>query len=516
MKNIFLLLITVLTFGFATPTFAKPSLNCPNRFLTLINPVRSRELWHERSLKPIEDQYAIIQENNFPATWLLQYDTLKDLELLGYINSFSPNQEKGLLLEISKNLADDSRVLYPALTPWFKPNAVFLSGYSQTERRKLIDTLFEKFKNQFGAYPKSVGAWWVDSYSLNYLQQKYGITSAMVVADQKTTDNYGVWGQWWGMPYYPDKANILTPASSKKDKVNVVILQWAQRDPLRAYGAGPAISNYSLQANDYIRQGKTTDYFKEIADSYLDCGNKLGQITIGLETGIESVGFINEYKNQLEYLKTLQLKALTMSDFAQEFFRVYPEVVDGYKISYLDSTWDLTTNKRQNKTLGDNVNYSSGVSFSDYFISDKSEFLNRRLDELPRGNTNQHNFYYLVVVLIAGIFFIYKGQYSFFIFGSLFLLSSFGLLLKSFSKNGWDVYYGPAVASLRPAQFLVCLVVFAGFWLIIKQKFNDLKNNLFLSLLVLSFGLDYLLLLIRFTILDNKYLFGFALDTFQS
>lgn len=506
----------LLNFFTAQEIQAAPNTSCDNRFLTLINPVRSRDLWHEKSLEPIEDQYAIIQENNFPATWLLQYDTLGDLELLAYINFFSPNQEKGLLLEISKNLADDSRVLYPALTPWFKPNAVFLSGYSQTDRRKLIDSLFSEYKNQFGVYPKSVGAWWIDSYSLNYMREKYQIASAMIVADQKTTDNYGVWGQWWGVPFYPSKANILTPATNKKNKQNIVILQWAQRDPLRAYGEGSLISNFSLQANDYIRQGKTTEYFKEIADSYLDCGNKIGQITVGLETGIESIGYINEYRNQLEYLKTQpQIKAVTMSEFAAQFFKIYPEVQKENKISYLSSTWELTTKKRENKKLNHSMEYFPDNSFADFFTPDKSEFLNRRLDELPKGRTGQHNFYYLTVVLTAGIFFIFKKQYSFFIFASLFLLSSFGLFLKSFSKFGWNVYYGPVVQPLELIQFLICLIVFAGFWLLVKQKFNDLKNNLFLCLLPLAFGLDYLLSLIRFTVLDNRYLFGFALDTFR-
>lgn len=490
---------------------------CDNRYLTLVNPVRSRELWHDKSLSSIDNQYRAIQKNGFPATWLVQYDVLLDRELLEKINSFDSLQEKGVFLEVSKELTDEARVLYPIYTPWFKPNAVFLSGYSQSERRSLIDSLFNKFKQQFGSYPKSVGAWWIDSYSLEYLKQKYQIGSALIVADQQTTDNYGVWGQWWGVPYYPSKANILVPASSMENKQGVVVLQWAQRDPLRAYGAGPAISNYSLQANDYIRQGETTDYFKQISESFLSCENKLGQITVGLETGIESIGFIGEYENQLEYLKTRpNLKAVTMSQFADAFTKAYPQFPKTTTISYSGSIWHLTPQKRKNNKLNDSIFYAQNNSFSDYFTPDKSEFLNRKLDTLEKGKTKIFRPFYLVVFLLAGVFYYLKKEFLLYIFGSIFLFNAFGLLFRSTAKYGWVVYYGLVVESLQLVQIALAAVFFYALFLIFQQKYlHNFKNKLFLSLLSLSFGLDFLLSRLRLTILENKYYLGLAVDTFR-
>lgn len=502
---------------FTRNAYAQDETLCPNRYLTLINPVRGRDLWHNKTLLPISGQYEVIKKNGLAATWLIQYDVLFDSELMQEIRSFSADQEKGVFLEISKKLANDSRVVYPLNTPWFRPNAVFLSGYSPSERLKLIDTIFHNFKKQFGYYPKSVGAWWVDSYSLDYLRKKYQISSALIVADQLTTDNYGVWGQWWGVPYYPSKANVLVPARNNGDKQNVVVMQWAQRDPLRAYGEGPAISNFSLQANDYIRQGQTTDYFKQISENYLSCANNLGQITVGLETGIESIGYLNEYANQLEYLKNRPgLKAVTMSEFAKEFSRVYPEVPEKNVISNLDSEWVLTPEKRENKKLNDIVVYAQNISFSDYFISDNSEFLNRNLNNLKQIRTRLFIPYYLGIILIAGFFYYKKKRLSLFIFALLFLFSAYGLLLRSFSQYGWIIFYGAAVNYLQIFQSLICLAIFLVFDRLVKTGAGRyLKNTLFLSLLSLSFGVDYLISLLRFTVLENKYYVGLALDALR-
>src|SRR5207253_5850395 len=64
--------------------------------------------------------------------------SLHDALPIYYVKSFDKLQEIGVFLEVSEKLANDSRVYYPALTPWFKPNAVFLSGYSQSDRKKIV------------------------------------------------------------------------------------------------------------------------------------------------------------------------------------------------------------------------------------------------------------------------------------------------------------------------------------------------------------------------------------------
>jgi hypothetical protein len=122
---------------------------------------------------------------------------------------------------------------------------------------------------------------------------------------QKTTDRYGVWGQWWGVPYVASKANILVPAKNESESSNVAIIQWAQRDLSKAIGAGPEYSNYSMQANDYLDRGLNTDYFMDLSSTYLSCDLPVGQVTVGLETGIEGYRFKNEYEKHVIHNITL-------------------------------------------------------------------------------------------------------------------------------------------------------------------------------------------------------------------
>lgn len=513
-KYLYLLCLLILIFVLPKITHAI-NISCNNRYVTLINPVRGRDLWIDKSLEPIKTQYNLIKQNDFSATWLLQYDALVDKNLISEVNKFDTNQENGILLEISPALADKARVIYPHSVVWYNPKVVFLSGYTQSERRRLIDKLFEKFKEVFDYYPKSVGAWWIDSYSLSYLKDKYGIEAAMIVADQKTTDNYGVWGQWWGMPYYPSKSNILIPASNLKNKQNIVILQWAQRDPLQAFGEGPKFSNYSLQANDYIRQGKDTGYFNKLVDVYLDCQNPLGQITVGLETGIESIQYLSEYSNQLKALKERKnLKAVTMSNFAKEFSYTYPAFPNNLKITYQDSNWDLTTSERSNKLLGDFVSYNQTVSFADYFVKDKSDFLDRRL----RNSYNQVNTiwfpWYLIMSLILFVFSIRKRLLKIWFISTLFALVCFGLILRSFYQYGLKVLYGPNLPYLEFFQTFLVLISFLLVWIIDKETRNrKVKVNLWI--LCLIFGIDPIIKAFRMSLFSGKYYIGFAIDSLK-
>ncbi len=511
-----LILFFAITIFFSYPVSANfQKTGCKNRYVTLVNPVRGRNLWVDKNVKYLLDQYNLINAKKFSATWLLQYEVLKDTKLLSEIKSFDNKHEKGLLLEVSEDFANDSGVIYPYNAPWFNPRVVFFSGYSQSDRKKLADKLFEAFKNQFGYYPKSVGAWWIDSYTLKYLYSKYKITSALIVADQKTTDNYAVWGGWWGVPYYPSKTNILTPASNLSDKLDLVILQWAQRDLTLAYGEGPKYSNYSLQANDYIRQGKNTNYFKDLTNIYLDCQNPIGQITVGLETGMESVGYIGEYKNQLNYLDSLEnLESVTFSQFFEKFQKVYPKIPEKIVLKDQSSTWVMTPDLRSNEKLNDRIKYSPAIAFSDYFVKDTSDFLDRRLTDVNKQKDRSDESWAIFIVLILSLVLAYYKKFMKpWIIGFAFTIACFGLILRSKYQYGFKVYYGVEFGELL---ILKILSLISGFFIIFTiYKIPRLKNILLIVLIPLSFGFDALLGSIRYIRLEEVHFFGFALGSLK-
>lgn len=492
---------------------------CENRFLTLVNPVRGRERWFDKSLDPIINQHTLVSDSGFSATWLFQYDALIDDELINEVGSWDDNQEIGLFLEVSPGLARDSRVIYPHAVAWDDPNAIFLSGYSQSDREKLIDTLVAKYQKRFSKYPRSVGAWWIDSYSLNYLVEEYGVNAALIVADQLTTDDYGVWGQWWGVPYYPSKANVLTPASELANKQDVVVAQWAQRDLSKAYGRGPKYSNYSLQANDYTERGETTQYFAKLANTYLDCELGLGQITVGLETGIESVRNLEEYSRQLEFLGTLDnIHSVSMEKFSQKYSEAYPDLSANLLLSDDKTEWVLEKDKRENKGLSDYIIYNPDVSFSDYFIADKSTFLDRRLPEKDERSVNDnYEPWFLAILIVSGLVFIRKNLVQEWFSAILILTASFGLLLRSKYALGWKIFYGPGADLLIIEQILVVLLVL-GLVLVIKMLAERKKLKeyyLLLWLIPLVFGLEVLLRSARYTYISGMHYLGFMLDQFR-
>lgn len=514
-KTLFgLLLFTLFLLIFPTKANAKNlNFDCPNRFVTLVNPVRDRSFWLDQTLGPIENQYSLIKSSNLSATWLLQYDALTDFELTDYLKTFDSKQELGVFLEITPALSNQVKIVYPHATAWANPKAIFLSGYSRVERKKLINEIFERYNSNFGSYPKSVGAWWIDSYSLDYMVKRYGITSAMIVADQKTTDNYGVWGQWWGVPYYPSRLNILVPAKNKKDKIDVIVTQWAQRDFLLAVEEGYLFSNYSLQANDYLKQGKDTGYFSDLITQYLDCKNPISQVTVGLETGMESVGYFEEYKNQIDLLSRANgLEAVTLSDFYKKFKEVYPKIVDGYVLGEGNKAWLLTPKARENIFLNEKVSYPDSIVFADYFIEDSADFLRRYVSDLfglKEGSTFP---YWIFILVLLTIFLLRRTGWRLALSLVAFVFLSYFFVFISFEKYGWRVLFGPQIENLTLIQISLSFLPLSFFYLfypLVKKRENYFK---FLYFLPLTFGFDYLVTIFKFSFLNGFYYFGVFLS----
>ncbi len=515
-KFIFLLLITF-SFVSGGSIFAK-NFSCNNRYVTLINPIRGRNLWIDKSITPLQNQYQEINKYDFSASWLLQYDALTDDELINFINdNFGDNQELGIFLEISPDLAKAGRVIYPHGVAWYDPQAVFLSGYSPQDRERMIEALFVKFKERFGYFPKSVGAWWIDSYSLEYIKNKYDIKTVLIVADQKTTDDYGVWGQWWGVPYFPSIANILVPARENQNQ-DIVVLQWAQRDLTKAHEEGPVFSNYSLQANDYTERGLDISYFENLISNYLDCNLQIGQITVGLETGIESVKSFPQYTKQLEVLNGIGgLRAVTMGEFANKFREIHPNNPQEITIKDDSSEWILSLQKRENDVLQDNISYESNIAFSDYFLADNNNFLNRILP-MNQSGSSCHTFTLIIPLafFLGLLIFKYFNFTKYYPSAALFIIASFLTTFLAYSKFGWCVFFGPVIKNIALIQFILILL---SFWLILflikilhKKKIAVFT---FLLCLTLSFGADFVLSKIRYIQLNEERYFGFGWDALR-
>src|SRR3989304_8105906 len=359
------------------------------KFITIVNPVRPRYLWNNQSAKVISSQLKQITDRNLNATWLLSYESLFDQELLGLLNG-QKDQEIGAFLEVSEKWATDARVLYKvAIGDYYRPDKLFLSGYTPQDRQKLIKTYFDKFHTIFGKDPQSVGGWYIDANSQVYLS-KLGVKSALTVADQYDTDAASVWGKYWGMPFYPSKLNTLEPPKHQSDKISLVNIQWAQRDPVLGYGKEIKDSRQSFQANDYINNRLNFSYFENLLSTYLE-NQKTDflEITIGLEAGQEAVKFKDEFEKQLDKIQSLKeqnvIKDNTMTGFAQWYQSKYPGISPSHFLIKDESFWYMSPKvrvaifKEGNNYFLKDLRYYSNIPFSDYLYADKNKYLDRKV-----------------------------------------------------------------------------------------------------------------------------------------
>lgn len=293
--------------------------------VVLVNPIRGEDFWNHNF--PLTDtsqkQYELIKKNNFSASWLVRFDGLINPKVQEFLRTLDSSQDVGIFFEITPSLTTASGVKYNDTGNWHYSKSVLLTGYSPDDRKKLIDTAFSKFKEVTGREAKSVGAWWIDAGSLSYMKDKYHIEANLDVADQYSTDGYQVWGQYWSTPFYPSKVNALMPAQSQEQKLGVVTMQWATRDPFNGYGNGVFESTYSVQANDYLLHKLGTDYFSKLLSFY-------PQTTVGLENDFSWNEFGKEFDGQLNIIKQKQqqgqIEVKNMLQFASYYVKANPGI----------------------------------------------------------------------------------------------------------------------------------------------------------------------------------------------
>lgn len=287
--------------------------------ITVINPIRGKELGLEKAnlVTSLQEQWQVGQEAGVHATWLWQYSAMEEANMVDFAKARMQDEEFGIFLEIDRNWTKKSAVQYRGRGPWWFSDGLLLASYDQNERIKLIDRVFSKFKKSFGYYPKTVGAWWVDAFSISYMQEKYGIIALLQCSDQIATDSYSIWGTPWSIPYVSSRSNAAIPAHSWNDSSQVVTMQWAPRDPTLAYGD----SLHSLQ--DYQIRGYKQSYFDYLTHIYLK--EPMDHIVIGLEGGGSPSAYQTRYKNELiqvrKWEKEKKIVLLSARDYAEYFLK---------------------------------------------------------------------------------------------------------------------------------------------------------------------------------------------------
>jgi hypothetical protein len=248
------------------------------KVLNIVNFVRSADPRFPRKslLEALRKEVELNLKYGFENTILLQYDALVDREMMAEaLKSDKSKTEFGLWFEMSRPLNEAAGL------PWkvkgryknwnwhWHINPGFLMAYTQAERKALIDAAFRRFKADFGYYPKSVGSWLLDSWSMDYMEKTYGVEGFCICREQDNTDAYGLRGGYSNGAYYPSKKNMLSAAVDMKNAVKAPVFKMLTPCPIYNYGDAKTLYPtfpYSHAFPPTMEPGWVTGYRPDVVD----------------------------------------------------------------------------------------------------------------------------------------------------------------------------------------------------------------------------------------------------------
>lgn len=309
--------------------FFTKSVSGKEATFVIINQVRGKEsCCHPGNLDLLKGIKNNSQLSNLSLAWALRYDALQDKDTLANLADLG---EFGLLLEVTPKLAAESGVAYKGRedgSDWYFAKNAFLIGYTQEERKKIIDTLFESFKKEFGYYPAFTVSWMIDAWSLSYINKTYNVKLHEITREQYETDSYTLYGGIFNAPYYPSKDHPLIPGYSQ-NKLDMLIVRQTISDLIQNYGSQKAY--FTSQPNDYFASPDKLNfsYFNGLLDNTIDQSSGYNFGLLGFENSFSWEKYGSEYIKQLElinqYQKEGKIKLQKPSDYYFEFVKNYRE-----------------------------------------------------------------------------------------------------------------------------------------------------------------------------------------------
>ncbi len=184
-----------------------------------------------------EGEIQLLKRAKFPATWALQYDALINPNYQNLLKQeLGHSDEIAAWWEVPQPLVEKAGLKWRGRFEWdWQPNIGFSPGYTPDERRMLVDVYMADFHAIFGFHPRTVGSWYIDEVTLDYMSTKYGMIAACNCRDQIGTDGYTLWGGYWNNAYYPSRNHAYMPAQHEAAQIEVPMFRMLGSDPIYQY-----------------------------------------------------------------------------------------------------------------------------------------------------------------------------------------------------------------------------------------------------------------------------------------
>ena len=179
----------------------------------------------------------LVKQYGFPGTYALKYDALMEPRYQQLLKEYlDENDELGVWWEITEPLCRRADVGFrdtrQELEYDDRVDSAYCLGYSPEERKLLVDAYMADFYAIYGYYPANIGAWVMDSVTIGYAREKYGVKAACICRDQVATDGFTLWGGWPNGVYFPSRDNAFIPASTEEMQLDIPVFRLLGPDPI--------------------------------------------------------------------------------------------------------------------------------------------------------------------------------------------------------------------------------------------------------------------------------------------
>ncbi len=365
----------------------KSIINIVN-FIRACEPRRPMDL-----IEPIVKQIELAEKYNLPTTFLFQYDALVLPQFTDLVKDCDEKYELGVWLEIPKPLVEKVGLKWRGREgfdwDWFS-HVGMLVGYTTDERKLLVDECMRCFKEKFGYYPKTVGCWSIDGFTLDYLDKAYGIDAALICKEQWGTDGYSLWGGYYSEAYYPTRNNMFCPADNLNNQVNIPVFRMLGSDPIDQYMNGLDKEWQGVETLEpSCGTGKDPQWINWYINTYFDSNNiGLNYAQAGQENSFGwkwmEKGLTIQYEIFAEKRAKGEIEVMNSGDIGRMFKEIY-------KLTPCTTT--VARKKDRGTTWFNNKNYRASLYFMDdlFFLRDlfifNDDYRERYYEEVATGES---------------------------------------------------------------------------------------------------------------------------------